>query len=212
MLDLHTHSILSDGELLPSELARRYEEKGFEAVAITDHADLSNIKALVEAITGFCRKWPKDRIKVLPGIELTHLPLDQFRPAVVYARKKGIRVIVAHGETLVEPVIDGTAMAALQAGIDILSHPGLISEENVKLAARRGVFLEVSTRKGHCLGNGHVVDLARRFGARLCVNSDSHAPADIPTPGFLKKVALGAGLDEKGFAQLQSRLKASFLE
>ena len=41
MFDLHTHSLLSDGELLPSELARRYEEKGFRAIAITDHADVS---------------------------------------------------------------------------------------------------------------------------------------------------------------------------
>ena len=44
MYDLHTHSLLSDGELLPSELARRYEEKGYKAIAITDHVDFSNIK------------------------------------------------------------------------------------------------------------------------------------------------------------------------
>ncbi len=122
MFDLHTHSLLSDGELLPSELCRRYEEKGFKAVAITDHVDLSNIKDIVRSIVDFCDNWPKKRIKVIPGIELTHLPLEQFAKAVQYARNNGIRLIVAHGETLAEPVLKGTNRAALLTKIDILSH------------------------------------------------------------------------------------------
>ena len=207
MYDLHTHSLLSDGELLPSELARRYEEKGFKAVAITDHADLSNLESLVSSIVAFCRKWPKDRIKVLPGIELTHLPLEQFKPAAAYARKNGIKVIVAHGETLVEPVIKGTARAALEADIDILSHPGLISEPDVRLAAKKGIFLEITSRKGHCLGNGHVAALARRLGAKMCVNSDSHAPCDIPAPSFLEQVAMAAGLDATDLQKCQKDVR-----
>ena len=42
-IDLHTHSIFSDGELLPSEIARRAQVLDHEAVAITDHVDASNI-------------------------------------------------------------------------------------------------------------------------------------------------------------------------
>jgi histidinol phosphatase-like PHP family hydrolase len=197
MFDLHTHSLLSDGVLLPAELARRYEEKGFESLAITDHVDLSNIKVVVSAIVDFANSWPKKRIRVIPGVELTHLPLEQFKQAVLYARNKGIKIIIAHGETLTEPVIKGTAAAALSSGIDILSHPGLISEEDVKLAVKRGVFLELSARKGHCLGNGRVAQLALKYGAKLCINSDAHAPSDIPTPNYLKFVGLGAGLNEK---------------
>jgi len=194
MIDLHTHSLLSDGELLPSELARRYEEKGFRAIAITDHVDISNIKIVVSAIVEFCRSWPKNRIKVFPGVELTHLPLEQFKPACEFARNKGIKIIVAHGETLVEPVLKGTNLAALKADIDILAHPGLISIEEVKLAAKKGVLLELSARKGHCLGNGHVVRLALKYGAELCINSDAHSPSDIPTVSSLKNAGLGAGL------------------
>jgi histidinol phosphatase-like PHP family hydrolase len=212
MLDLHTHSILSDGELLPSELARRYEEKGFKAIAITDHADLSNLKFIVESILDFCRHWPKNRIKVLPGIELTHLPHEQFKKAVDFARRKGIKIIVAHGETIVEPVIKGTAHAALNTKIDILSHPGLILEADVKLAAQRGIFLELSARQGHCLGNGHVAQLALKCGAKLCINSDCHDPSDIPSQEFLKEVGLGAGLGTedlvkvyRGMAELARR-------
>ena len=208
MYDLHTHSILSDGELLPSELARRYEEKGFKAIAITDHVDLSNIKVVVESIVDFCRSWPKNRIKVIPGIELTHLPLEQFKPACEFARNKGIKIIVGHGETLVEPVLKGTCLAALRADIDILAHPGLISVEEVKLAAKKGILLELSARKGHCLGNGHVAQLALKYNAKLCINSDSHSPADIPTPEHLKNVGLGAGLSMAAISNIYSDLSA----
>ncbi|HAJ56562.1 MAG TPA: PHP domain-containing protein [Candidatus Omnitrophica bacterium] len=210
MFDLHTHSILSDGELLPSELACRYEEKGFRAVAITDHVDLSNIKQVVISIVDFCAQWPKGRIKVIPGVELTHLPLEQFTTAAGYARKNGIKIIVAHGQTIVEPVVEGTARAALSADIDILSHPGLISEADVKLAARRGIFLELSARKGHCLGNGHVARLAVKYGAKLCVNSDSHSPSDIPSIEFLRSAALGAGLSQKAIVKIHKDIESAF--
>ena len=42
-IDLHMHSIFSDGELLPSEIARRASVLNHEAIAITDHVDASNI-------------------------------------------------------------------------------------------------------------------------------------------------------------------------
>ena len=40
--DLHTHTILSDGEMLPIELIRRMAVLGYTTVAITDHVDASN--------------------------------------------------------------------------------------------------------------------------------------------------------------------------
>ena len=43
MIDLHTHTFFSDGGLLPSELARRARIAGYQALAFTDHADVSNI-------------------------------------------------------------------------------------------------------------------------------------------------------------------------
>ncbi len=208
MMDLHTHSLLSDGELLPSELARRYEERGFKAVSITDHADLSNLEFVVKSIVEFCAQWPKNRIKVIPGIELTHLPLNQFKGVVEYARQNGIKIIVAHGETIVEPVLKGTNRAALEAGVDILSHPGLICEEEVKLAAKNKIFLEISTRRGHCLGNGHVAKLALKHKARLCINSDSHAPCDIPSVEHFRKTGLGAGLAMNDLSKIEKDIQS----
>ncbi len=195
MYNLHTHSLLSDGCLLPSEIAVRYAAAGYKVIAITDHADYSNIDQVIPAILKFTRNWPKESaIKVLPGVELTHLPLNQFGPLARYCRNKGIKIIVGHGETTVEPVFAGTNRAALEADIDILAHPGLISDTDVKLAKNRGIFLEITSRSGHNVTNFLVAQKALKFGARLILNHDSHNPEDIISPEQLKKVGLKAGL------------------
>lgn len=197
MYNLHCHSLLSDGVLLPSEVAVRYMAFGYKAIAITDHADYSNIETTVRAILEFTQHWPKDSaIKVLPGVELTHLPLTQFKPLANFARKKGIKIIVAHGETLVEPVIKGTNRAALEADIDILAHPGLISDEDVKLAKKKDIFLELTSRQGHRDMNPHVAVAALRLGAKLILNNDSHALEDIIIPAQLIEVGYRSGLSD----------------
>ncbi len=195
MYNLHAHTFLSDGQLLPSEVAVRYQDKGYKTIAITDHADYSNIKQASKAIVEFCRRWPKNSgIKILPGIELTHLPPEQFKPLAALARKEGIKIIIAHGETPVEPVAKDTNRLALLADIDILAHPGLISDEDTRLAKERGIFLEVTSRRGHSETNAYVIKQARKFGAKLILNNDSHAPEDIISPDELIKVGLDSGL------------------
>jgi len=142
MFNLHCHTILSDGELVASEVAVRYAAAGYRIIAITDHCDYSNIKPNVAAVLAFTSHWPKNSaIKVLPGVELTHIPPEQFKPLARFARAKGIKIIIGHGETTSEPVIVGTNRAALESDIDILAHPGLITDEDVLLAKKaRDIF------------------------------------------------------------------------
>jgi putative hydrolase len=208
MFDLHCHSLLSDGVLLPSEVAARYLAAGYKVIAITDHADYSNIEAVTKGILNFTRKWPKTAgIRVLPGVELTHLPLAQFKPLAALARKMGMKIIIGHGETVAEPVTQGTNRAALEAGIDILAHPGLITEEDVLFAKRKGVFLEITARKGHRDTNPHVAELALKLGAKLILNNDSHSPEDIITPDALKGFGIKAGLAETDIDRIHKETK-----
>ena len=94
-----------------------------------------------------------------------------------------------------EPVEPGTNEAALRSDfVDVLAHPGLITYEEARLAADRGIYLEVSARKGHSLANGHVVKTARDAGALTVLDSDAHEPEDLLTPEIRQKVAKGAGL------------------
>jgi len=203
MIDLHTHSLLSDGALVPSELTRRAAEKGYKGLAITDHVDASNYEAVASQILSFVSASKEAlEIPVLPGVELTHVPPGMIATLIVKIRALGIPWIVVHGETLAEPVKEGTNRAAILAGADLLAHPGLITEEDVKLAAEKGVFLEISARKGHSLSNGHVAALAKRHGARLLLNTDAHAPSDLITADFARKVALGCGLSDSDFNKI----------
>ncbi len=195
MIDLHTHTVFSDGELIPTELARRAAVAGYQALAMTDHGDRSNLDLIIPRIARVAddlgSAWG---LTVLCGIELTHIPPQQIAAAADEARKLGGKIIVVHGETVVEPVAAGTNHAALEANIDILAHPGLISLDDARLAAERGVHLELTTRKGHSLTNGHVARMALQAGAKLVVNNDAHAPSDLLSPELMSQVALGAGL------------------
>lgn len=195
MIDLHTHTFLSDGVLIPSELVRRARAKGYRAIALTDHVDASNVETLVPQLVQVCQRLNEhQKVVVVPGVEITHVPPSDLAAVVASARAAGAQMVVVHGETTVEPVAPGTNRSALQLEIDVLAHPGLITREEAALAAKRGICLELSARRGHSLSNGHVVRMAQETGAHLVLNTDAHGPEDLLTIAEARKVALGAGL------------------
>ena len=105
MLDLHTHSIFSDGELIPSELIRRAKVAGYRAIAITDHGDQSNVDFVIPRIVKVCHKLSEAYdIIVIPGIELTHVPPIYIGELVKEVRGLGAKIVLVHGETIAEPV------------------------------------------------------------------------------------------------------------
>lgn len=196
VFDFHTHTFLSDGELSPIELIRRAHVCGYRAIGVTDHAAEGEMGWMLEILVRNCelatQRWD---IVALPGIELTHVPVEDVERLAKKAKELGAKIVVVHGETPVEPVVPGTNRAALSCPyVDILAHPGLITPEEVQLARDRGIFLEISARHGHSLTNGHVVRLAREVGAGLLLNSDAHGPGDLLTPETAMKIALGSGL------------------
>ena len=204
MIDLHTHTIFSDGVLVPAELARRAQALDYKALAFTDHVDFSNLDFVLPRLITFCRTIGDTMtMTLLPGVELTHVPPALIGDGVKKSRDLGAQIIVVHGETLVEPVAPGTNRAAITAGVDILAHPGLITEAEAELAAENGVHLEITTRPGHALSNGHVAKIAARTGARLLLNNDAHAPGDLRTWAMAEKIALGAGLNSTDWSQMR---------
>ena len=199
MYDFHTHTFLSDGVLSPIELIRRAQVRGYRAMAVTDHVGLGNVefvlKTLVVDCTQATKRWD---ILALPGVEITHVPKDDIDLVAKTAKEMGATLVAVHGETPVEPVEPGTNEAALRSDyVDVLAHPGLITYEEACLAAEKGIYLEVSARKGHSLANGHVVKTAKEAGAITVLDSDAHEPDDLLTPDIRQKVAMGAGLSEE---------------
>jgi histidinol phosphatase-like PHP family hydrolase len=184
-------------------MTQRAKHKGVQALALTDHVDQSNLATVVPALAKFAKSMEKlSDLTILPGCELTHVPPAAIAALVREARKLGAKLVVVHGQTVVEPVPEGTNRAAILAGVDILAHPGLIDPEDVKLAAAKGVALEITARKGHSLSNGRVAALAKKHGAVLVLNTDSHAPEDLIDEKFARVVALGAGLTDADFDRM----------
>jgi histidinol phosphatase-like PHP family hydrolase len=198
MYDLHTHSLLSDGEMLPTELIRRMAVLGYTTVAITDHADMSNAATVLSALTRVRESADLFGIRLLCGIEITHVPPTQIAALAQSAKESGADIVVVHGETPVEPVAPGTNHAACSCRhVDVLAHPGLITLEDARLAAGNGIALELTSRGGHNRTNGHVARTAREASCRLVVDSDAHAPSDLLDERARFLVAQGAGLTEK---------------
>lgn len=198
MIDLHTHTLLSDGALIPAELCRRAEVIGYRAIAIADHVDYTNAEFVVSKLVRACKEaeYNFGDLTVLPGAELTHVPPRGIPKLVARIRSWGAQVIVVHGETIAEPVAPGTNRAALESDIDILAHPGLITPEDVQRAAKRGIYLEITAKKGHSLTNGHVAALARHYGASLVLNTDAHEPGDLISLDQARRIARGAAMSD----------------
>ncbi len=197
MIDFHTHTFLSDGLLNPSELVRRAHVVGYRAIGLTDHVDGSNLDLVVPRIIKVAAELNslQDTL-VIPGLEITHAPPEQIAQLVSEARRLGAVVIVVHGESPVEPVAPGTNQAAIEAGVDILAHPGFITEEQVLLAKEKSVSLEITSRAGHSLTNGHVARLSIVAGATLVINTDTHSPDNLISRDRARQVLVGSGLTE----------------
>lgn len=64
MIDLHVHTIYSDGEHTPLEVLGICDERGISTVAITDHNSMEGSRQAIE-------NNPYENIRVIPGIELS---------------------------------------------------------------------------------------------------------------------------------------------
>ena len=209
IIDLHTHSLFSDGELLPAELIRRAEATGYKAIAITDHVDPSNIDFVIPRIVNVIKKIKNQiSIEAIPGAEITHVPPHIIPEIVKEARHLGAKIVVVHGETIVEPVTPGTNRAAIEANADILAHPGIISTEDLLLAKEKGVTLEITSRKGHSLSNGYVAKEAMKFGVPLCINTDAHSPSDFITREMAIKILQASGIEGNRIDMIFENAKA----
>lgn len=64
IIDLHTHSTVSDGTCTPTELARLARERGISAFALTDHDNIDGLDEAEAAARSV-------GVQFIPGIELT---------------------------------------------------------------------------------------------------------------------------------------------
>jgi len=204
LFDFHTHSFHSDGVLSPIELIRRAIVNGYSTIAITDHVALGSLERVIKEIRDDCSLartyWD---ILAIPGVELTHVPPQAISEVAQKAKELGAWLVVVHGETTIEPVEKGTNLAAVKSPfVDILAHPGLITDEEATLAAQNGIFLELTARRGHSTTNSHVASLSQKNQAKLLVNSDAHSETDLLSLDVARDIIFQAGIAEQKYQQL----------
>ena len=113
-VELHTHTIASDGIMEPAELVRRARNRGYEAIVVTDHNTTTSCPATMAA-------GEKEGLIVIPGIEWTtfwgHIVvtggksrvdwrtvnLENIYQKLQEAKKDGDLITVAHPKRLGTP-------------------------------------------------------------------------------------------------------------
>jgi putative hydrolase len=204
LYDFHAHTFHSDGVLSTLELIRRAAVKGYSAVAVTDHVGIGSIGRVISEIRADCElaraHWD---ILAIPGVELTHVPHAAIDSVARKAKELGAWLVVVHGESPVEPVEEGTNLSAVESAyVDILAHPGHMGADIAGIAARNGVFIEITTRRGHCTTNAHVARLAGEAGALMLLNSDSHDEDDLLSEELARATLSQSGISSRKFRQI----------
>ena len=64
-VDLHLHSVASDGRLSPPEIVRKSAELGLRVIALTDHDTVEGIASFLETAEAF------PQLKAIPGVEVS---------------------------------------------------------------------------------------------------------------------------------------------
>ncbi len=197
LFDFHTHTTISDGHAAPLEMARRCLENGYAAYVCSDHVDETTVDRRVPEIVDACMKVSREmELPTVPAVEVTRVPPERVAWVAARARSLGARLVVVHGETLGDFPQPGLNLAAARCrDVDILGHPGLITEEAAETARINGIHLEISAAGLHGLTNGHVAKMALLVGAGLVLDSDAHRPEALLTTTRARQVLEGSGLD-----------------
>lgn len=193
--DFHAHSYLTDGQLSPTDMWRHGDRLLHRALALTDHVALEDPKPLLDRLHAEARAWEGAPMTTLVGVEISMVPPRRIADAARAARRAGAEIVIVHGETVVEPVPPGTNRAAIEATeVDLLAHPGLLTEEEAALARAHETVLELSARRGHSLTNGLVAQRALEAKVDLVVDSDAHSAEQLVPFELAQRIAAGASL------------------
>jgi predicted metal-dependent phosphoesterase TrpH len=149
-VDLHTHSRLSDGGVMPAEIVEMAVRRGLSTIALTDHDLIDGIPEAAEAAGG--------RIDFVPGVELS-----------VQWERRGMHLLaywVTIGSPLsdrLEEVREGRRVRNLEM-VDALQSLGIeITHEEVLEEAEVGIvgrphFAGVLERKGYVESKGQAFE------------------------------------------------------
>ena len=137
----HTHTLNSDGDSSPDDVARWYREHGYQFVALTDHNFLTTVEGL-NALIG-----ADERFLILRGEEVT----DRFA-------EKSLHVNGLEVQRLVSPQGGGSVVETVQRNVDAIRAAGgvpHINHPNFTWAISADELARVRNTKLFEIFNGH---------------------------------------------------------
>jgi hypothetical protein len=137
----HTHTLNSDGDSSPDDVARWYKEHGYQFVVLTDHNYLTSVDGL-NALMG-----ADERFLIVKGEEVT----DRFEAKPIHVNGLGVsRVVPAQGGTSVLQTIQRNVDAIRAAdGVPHINHP------NFGWSVSADELAQVKNNKLFEIFNGH---------------------------------------------------------
>ena len=111
----HTHTLNSDGDTAPDEVARWYRERGYHFLVLSDHNYLTSVAGL-NALMG-----ADERFLLIPGEEVT----DRFETKPIHINGLNVDTLVAPqgGRSVVETVQRNVDAIRAARGVPHINHP-----------------------------------------------------------------------------------------
>lgn len=192
--DLHTHSDWSDGAATVAEMIRGAEARGYDYVAVTDHATGPGMVGGVGLDDAELREQLSDvreaaddaDVEVFTGVEAN--VAEDGSVSVADDLLADLDCVVASPHAALDG--DGTErlVAAIEhPGVNVVGHPTgrmlnqrpgmeLDIDAVAEAAAREGVALEINANPARLDLEGGLVKRAVEAGATVAINTDAHQP------------------------------------
>ena len=135
--NLHTHTLNSDGDSTPLEVATWYRERGYHFLVLSDHNYLTEVSGLNAVVGG------KERFRLIIGEEVT----DSFEKKPMHMNAFNLRELVMpqHGASMVATIQSNVNAIRRAGGLPSLNHPNFhwaVTVEDM-LAAKDVTHFEV---------------------------------------------------------------------
>lgn len=204
MIDFHIHP---QAFFSPSEAAHCGRQAGNRSVALLARCHKENLETeLLPLVRAVRQLTLYNSIDAIAGVELVHVPSGLLPETVAKARELGAQIVVGHGESVLPHgavVPKGANLSAIEAGVDLLAHPGLLTEEEALCAVQKGCALELSLAPWHSMYNGHVAKVALKHGCMLVAGSNAREACDMIWRETAHSLLMGAGMDEQAMQRLE---------
>ncbi len=113
--NLHTHTLNSDGDSTPLDVATWYRENGYQFLVLSDHNYLTEVTGLNQVV-GFA-----DKFLLIPGEEVT----DSFQGRPVHVNASDLRELVrpSGGSSMPETISRNVEAILAKGALPSLNHP-----------------------------------------------------------------------------------------